>query len=453
MRHRFTGVRRLLAAVAAGGLALTLAPGLTHAGDPLRLAAKNCATLRGMQMVEANIKSGMTAAQTRSDLLKVYADRPDFVALNEIAGRTDAVLAPAGYQLFRTPGRYTGSNAVVWRTDRWSAIAQGTIYVSAVPGKTASQTTELGLRYANWATLRSVDGCQTISVVAYHVAPRTAPIGDLLLPSVYKIGGLANQLAADGPVLLAGDLNRHVGDRSYPRAALSAFQLASTWDLAGKVLPTHDPRDATIDYIFVRNAAQFAVTRQLTRELFSDHDAVVTNLAINNRIAVARTAPTFVRGHVVNLPYSTSGVSRRAVLSRIIRAIGLAPKGAIVQVATDRLGDPVVLNALRNAYRRGVSVQLVTTNTRLSPQENALRSLLGTVRRGGSWAIQRPKRAAAGLPPTVVMVNHTANVSMLGVQVDQPLDYRMASSPARGQFTLEKPDFLALRTKFARQIG
>ncbi|NHA00210.1 hypothetical protein G5V59_08935 [Nocardioides sp. W3-2-3] len=89
----------------------------------------------------------------------------------------------------------------------------------------------------------------------------------------------------------------------------------------------------------------------------------------------------------------------------------------------------------------------------MSPQENALRSLLGTVRRGGSWAIQRPKRAAAGLPPTVVMVNHTANVSMLGVQVDQPLDYRMASSPARGQFTLEKPDFLALRTKFARQIG
>lgn len=451
MRHRLTGLRRLLATLATGGLALTLAPGLAPSGDPIALVAKTCTATRGFQMVEANIKSGMTAAQTRSDLLKVYADRPDFVALNEIAGRSDAVLAPVGYQLFRTPGRYTGSNAVVWRTDRWTAIAQGTIYVTAVPGKTASQTTELGLRYANWATLRSVDGCQTLSVVAYHVAPRTAPIGDLLMPSVYKLGGLATQLAADGPVLMAGDLNRHVGDRTYPRAALAAYQLKSTWDLAGKALPTHDPRNATIDYIFVRNAAQFAVTRQLTRELYSDHDAVVTNLALNPRVVVARTAPTFVRGHVVNLPTSTNALSRRAVLSRIIRAVGLAPKGAIVQVATDRLGDPIVLNALRNAYRRGVTVQLVTTNTKLSPQENALRSLLGTVRKGGSWAIQRPKRAT-GLPPTTVMINHTANVAMLGIQVDRALDYRMASAPARGQFTLEKPDFLALRSKFARQI-
>ena len=120
---RFTGIRRLLAAAAVGTLALALAPGAGAGagGDAVRAAAASCTANRSVQMVEANIKSGMTAAQTRADLAKAYADKPDFVALNEVAGRSDGVLAPAGYALFRTPGRYTGSNVVTWRTDRWIA--------------------------------------------------------------------------------------------------------------------------------------------------------------------------------------------------------------------------------------------------------------------------------------------------------------------------------------------
>lgn len=451
MRQRFSGVRRLATALAAGGLALAVVPGLTVGGDPVQLAAKaTCTTTRSFQMVEANVKSGMTQAQTKADLAKVFADKPDFVALNEVAGRSDAMLAPTGYAIWRTPGRYTGANPVVWRTDRWNAMAQGTMYVSNVGGKLSTQTTELGIRYANWVTLKSADGCQTLSVVSYHVAPKTEPIGDLLIPSVDKLGGLANQLAADGPVLLAGDLNQHYRGRLYPRTQLTSYQMTPTWDMTGTMLPTHSK--ATIDYIFVRNAAQFAVTRQVTRDLYSDHNAVVANLTLNPRITVARTAPTFVRGHVVNIPTSTSAVSRRAVISRVIRAVGLAPAGATVQVATQRLGDPVVLNALRNAYKRGVIVQLVTTNTHLSTQEKALMSLLGTSKARSSWAIQRPWRETAELPQTAVMVNRTADVQLLAVQVDQPLDYRMALRLSRGQFTLEKEDFLALRAGFSRQI-
>lgn len=448
---RFTGIRRLLAAAAVGTLALTLAPGAGAGGDAVRAAAASCTANRSVQMVEANIKSGMTAAQTRADLAKAYADKPDFVALNEVAGRSDGVLAPAGYALFRTPGRYTGSNVVTWRTDRWIATAQGTIYVTNVPGKTARQTTELGLRYASWATLRSKDGCQTLSVVSYHVAPNTEPIGDLIAASVKKLGGLATQLAADGPVLMAGDLNRHIGARTYPRAALTSYGLKPTWDLTGKVLATHDSGGATIDYIFVRNAAQFTVTRQVTRELYSDHDAVVANLTINPRIAVARTPQTFVRGHVVNLPTSSASAGRRAVVDRLTRAVNLAPKGAIVQIATDRFNDGTFLTALRNAHRRGVIIQLVTTSPELTVSEQRLQSLLGSRRGGGSWAIQRPKRAT-GLPPTAVMINRTADVELFGLQVDRTLDSRMSLHLARGQFTLEKADFTRLRNGFVAQI-
>ncbi|NHA00212.1 hypothetical protein G5V59_08945 [Nocardioides sp. W3-2-3] len=246
MRHRFTGVRRLLAAVAAGGLALTLAPGLTHAGDPLRLAAKNCATLRGMQMVEANIKSGMTAAQTRSDLLKVYADRPDFVALNEIAGRTDAVLAPVGYQPLPHPGplhriqrrrvahrpleRHRPGDDLRQRRPRQDRQPDHRVSACATPtGRPCARST--AARRSPWWPTTWRRGPRRSATCCSRRSTRSA--------------ARPTRLAADGPVLLAGDLNRHVGDRSYPRAALSAFQ--AEVDLGPGRQGAADPRPARRD--------------------------------------------------------------------------------------------------------------------------------------------------------------------------------------------------------------
>lgn len=444
MRQRFSGVRRLATALAAGALALAVTPGLVPGSDGVRLAAKDtCTTNRAFQMVEANIKSGMTQAQTRSDLAKVFADRPDFVALNEVAGRPDAMLAPGGYAIWRTPGRYTGANPVVWRTDRWNAIARGTMYVSNVGGKLSTQSTELGIRYANWVSLRSVDGCQTISVVSYHVAPKTEPIGDLLLPSVAKLGGLAAQLAADGPVLLAGDLNQHYRGRLYPRSLLTSYQMTPTWDMTGTMLPTHG--NATIDYVFVRNAAQFAVTRQITRDLYSDHHAVVANMTLNPRITVARPAPTFVRGHVVNVPDSPLSAGRRAVSNRLLRAVQLTPNGATILMGTGRLDDPALRTALVAAHRRGVNVRLVSWSATASVQEQALMKELGQSRGRRSFAIRRGYSAAAALPPTAALFTSSAGVPLVGVQVDTTADAYMIARTARGQFTVERSDFVRLR--------
>ncbi|WP_082605805.1 endonuclease/exonuclease/phosphatase family protein [Nocardioides sp. Root190] len=446
-------LRRLVSGIALAGLVLAVAPALEVGEGEVHLAAAaTCPTTRPVQMVEANIKSGMTKSQTAADLAKVFLDRPDFVAFNEVAARADSVLAPKGYAIWRTPGRYTGANPVVWRTDRWNAVAQGTMYVSNQPGKTATQTTELGLRYANWVTLRSVDGCQRISVVSYHVAPKTTLTANLLLPSVKRLGALATSLAADGPVLLAGDLNRHYRSKEYPRSTLAAYGMTPTWDMTGTMLPTGDHQGATIDFIFVRNAAQFSVTKQVTRELNSDHDAVVANLRFDTRVAVPRTAVSFVRGHVVNLPVSRLSEGRRAVMGRIIKAVQLAPKGSTMLIGTARLADETLLKALVDAHRRGVNVRVVSWSAKRSFPEKALMQAIGMNTANRSWAIRRPYSKAGALPPSALVFSTSAGVKLLAIQVDQPLDYRMVERPGRGQVTLEEADFVRLRTGISRQI-
>ncbi|HWJ67493.1 MAG TPA: endonuclease/exonuclease/phosphatase family protein [Nocardioides sp.] len=452
-RSRFRRARRLLVGLAAMAMALVVAPVPGTAPTALNLAARDtCEPSRPMQMVEANIKAGMTRAQTRADLAKVYADSPDFVAFNEVAGRPDSMLAPSGYEIWRTPGRYTGANPVVWRTDRWNVIARGTIYLTIVGGKTATQSTELGIRYANWATLRSVDGCQTLSIVAYHVAPKSSLTGDLLLPSVHKLGGLARSLAADGPVLLAGDLNRHVRSREYPRSLLSSYGLTATWDMTGTIIPTGDHRGATIDYVFVHTAAQFRVTRQITRELYSDHDAVVANLALDRRVVVPRPGTTFIRGHVVNVPESPLSAGRRAVSNRLLKAVQLAPAGSTMLMATARLDDPALRKSLVSAHRRGVNVRIVSWSSRASTQELALMEELGQARWRRSFVVRRAYSTEGALPPAAVLFTSSAGVRLLGIQADQPLDAHMIARTTRGQFTVERADWVRLRDRIRLQF-
>lgn len=456
---RLRRLRRLVLVLAPtglvlSGLVLAVAPALSvgGGGGAQLAAATTCPSSRAVQMVEANIKSGMTKSQTQADLNKVFLDRPDFVAFNEVAGRADSILAPSGYGIWRTPGRYTGANPVVWRKDRWNVVAQGTKYLSIQGGKTATQSAELGIRYANWASLRSADGCQKISIVAYHVAPKTTLTANLLLPSVHNLGALAQSLAADGPVLLAGDLNRHYKSREYPRSTLTSYGLTPTWDMTGTMLPTGDHQGATIDYIFVRNASQFRVVKQFTRELFSDHDAIVANLTVHPKALVPRTSHTFVRGHVVNVPASRLSEGRRAVMGRIIKAVQLAPAGSTMLIGTARLGDEALFAALVGAHQRGVNVRLVSWSAKRSMLERDLTKVLGYSTAGKSWVIRKPYSTTAALPPTAMVFSTTAGIKLLGIQVDQPLDYRMVDRPARGQFTVEEADFVRLRTGIGRQI-
>lgn len=151
-----------------------------------------------IRMVQANIRSGMSAAKTTTDLNTVYATQPDFITMNEVAWRPDTTLVRPGYAIQRTPGQYTGANPVLWNTARWTALAQGTYQISNVRGKTKEQNVEWGIRYANWATLQSASG-QVVSVISTHFAPKGPYTMNLTAPSIRKLGSLAATLNARGP--------------------------------------------------------------------------------------------------------------------------------------------------------------------------------------------------------------------------------------------------------------
>lgn len=448
-------LRRVLALAVSLGATLVVLPSLSSSPAMVNVAAReDCPVARTMRMVEANVKSGMTEAKTKADLDKVYAVKPDFIAYNEVPYRSDAMLARAGHEIWRSPGRYIGANAVVWRTDRWSPIARGTIYVSNVPGKVAGQTSEWGIRYANWATLRSVDGCQTVSVVSYHVAPKNSITDGLLVPSVKRLGALTKFLATKGPVLLAGDLNSHYNGREYPRDALTAGGMTPTYDMTGKRLQTHDG-GATIDYVFVNRAEQFTVTKQVTHELYSDHDLLIVDLRLDRTVSVTPVPTSFMRGHVVNVPDSQLTVGREAVLAQLNQAIKRTDPGQTLRYVTGKLTVARLRSSLAEAYRRGVIVKFVTTNASPNRHEVALMNLMGTSRSKKSYALARPASTATslGFAPTALLSSASAGKRYVRIDVDKVSDpVMMARQTARAAIYTQPGEYDALRHRFGTLV-
>ncbi|MDN5743555.1 MAG: hypothetical protein L0H31_00370 [Nocardioidaceae bacterium] len=415
-------------------------------------ARASCSSTTTMRMVEANIRAGMSAADTKADINKVYSKKPDFVAFNEIHNRADKDLVRSGYEVWRSPGRYIGANAVTWRTDRWEPQARGTIYVSNVPGRVGKQVAEWGIRYANWVTLRSRDGCHTQSVVSYHVAPINRITKHLGPPSVARLGELNRYLSNAGPVIMAGDLIRHYKASNYPRAELKAAGLTPTYDLTGRFLPTGNHHKATIDYIFVSNPDQVKVTTQTAQGMRSDHNLVLADLKVNSRIKVPSTPLTAVRGHVLNVPNSHIVRARLQTIRRLSETARHTPKGETIRLSTSEFYDARQRAALVAAYKRGVHVQVVTGNATLNAQEQKLAKVLGTRLGSDSYIVTRPGRAKAlGLPPTMMLSTYSSKRKYVRVDADQPSVPRlMSENTVTAQIFTETADYRVRRNQFRK---
>ena len=149
-----SGRRSAAAGDGPGGLTLAVsapatARGTLTAGEgqrsPLPPAAPGV-----VRITQANLLSGQPALDFQADAATVLSNQPDFITYNEVPYRHDIFLAPPGYAMWRTPGEYTGATPVAWRTDRWTAINQGTTTVSYKGGRLPGQKVEWGIRYANW---------------------------------------------------------------------------------------------------------------------------------------------------------------------------------------------------------------------------------------------------------------------------------------------------------------
>lgn len=380
--HRQRFPRRCLRTSATAALAAavtTLAGPLTALpvdAAPAAASAEAEAATSDVTMVHANIKSSLSVERFQADVREVLAEQPDFVSYNEVPLRVDTVLAPSGYDIYRSKkNRYTAATPVVWRTDRWSKVDAGTYRVSNYREIPPGRNIRLGLRFANWVTLRSNDGRQ-LSVVAAHVAPLDKNMPDLLRPSVRRIGGLVETLAAKGPVLVGGDFNVHYKSGRYPRDLLTDAGMVPTYDTLDGYFPTGDHQGATIDYVFNRGEDKLGAEQHRAFEMHSDHDAVVAGLGW------LVDTPTETQ-RMYSDPTGDSDAKRRAV-EAIAKALGTLESGQSVDVVGTSLALRVVFRRMRSAMKRGVEVDYLTRSAEPTRRERGLARVAAEVGGGSS---------------------------------------------------------------------
>jgi endonuclease/exonuclease/phosphatase family metal-dependent hydrolase len=422
-RRLAAGVTVLATALLGSALALS-APASAREDTSSRVTAPPlpAAAPGVVRITQANLLSGQPALDFQADAATVLANQPDFITYNEVPWRHDIFLAPPGYALWRTPGEYTGATPVAWRTDRWTAINQGTTTVSYKEGKLPGQKVQWGIRFANWVVLQGIDG-HVVSVISAHLAPETEITMGLQEVGLNNLGVLANQLASYGPVLMAGDMNFHYGPLQYPRDLLATYGFTSTYDILGSHFPTGDHRGATIDYVFLKTASQFTVHAQYNQELNSDHDAVTADLSFAD--APVPVPVSFTPGKFTNAPDGTRA-ARRAVLDLMVKAVDNTPTGAAIHLTTAKLGDKPLYRALRAAIDRKVHVQVVTRRNHPNQQELNLMNVLGDKVWKKSWAVGcddecRAIESRGNLPQTRLLVSQSGITSALRIDADAPM--------------------------------
>ncbi|MBZ5737299.1 endonuclease/exonuclease/phosphatase family protein [Nocardioides mangrovi] len=353
-------------------------------------------------MVQANIYTGLTVERFQKDVATVLGLQPDFVTYNEVPFRSDAVMAPTGYSIYRDmTDRFTAATPVAWRTDRWTALDEGSFMISNWRGKPPGKQVELGRRWANWVTLQGVDG-RVVSVVSAHIAPLTKGMPDLLDRSMKRLGMLVSRLAPSGPVLVGGDFNVHYTSGRYPRDIVAADGLVPTYDSLGAYFPTGDHHGNTIDYIFGSQPEVLAPVLQYPVELRSDHDAVVAGLTW----ATDPPTDTTVFG---NQP-GGDATAQRAVLTELSGAIRAAEPGSTVRFATPQFALGGLLKASKKAVARGVHVRVTTANNHPTVQQQRLARALANSGDPDSWLHACPascvkKWRAANVPHSLLMVS------------------------------------------------
>jgi endonuclease/exonuclease/phosphatase (EEP) superfamily protein YafD len=434
----------LVVLLAAQALVLASVQGGTAQGATAQAAVESASDIT---FVTANLRSPQTATGFQQDAAEVFAQDPDLISYNEVAFRKDMFLAPDGYALWRTPGHYTGHNPVAWRTDTWHAVDQGTWQISNYTKRPPGKQTLLGLRYANWVSLESVDG-RRLSLVAVHVAPPfkddQGKVVDLLRPSVRRLSTLVEQLNSFGPVLAGGDFNVNYRSGRYPRDLLTEARLKPTYDLLGGYFPTGDHHGGTIDYVFLRPKGQLQVDWHRPVELNSDHDAVVAGLSWTTDPPQSEVT-TVVRSR----PDGTEE-ERLAVATALREHLASTAAGDTVRVATRGLNLALADRALRNAEARGVRVQFTSLSARLTWRERGLRQALDA---NGSWLrrCQADCRTAwmQDKPPSLLLVTGANGDEKVRIDVSRRLRRAVVTRRTTARITTSRSAMTEARAAFA----
>jgi len=178
-------------------------------------------------------------------------------------------------------------------------------------------------------------------------------------------------------VFAGGDLNvNYLADRrrQVPGLPTSALGSVVSFDM-----PLEGSRGPTslLDYgMSLKNGGGLVLDHsQIVHGFNSDHDAVQLTYTPIDLLA---------EGPLVNAPHGTE-LQRRVVLDRMARAVMDAEPGDLVRLASQRLADPALRNALVAAYAEGVNVQVVLDGSTTTAAERTLETLLGADLAAPSW--------------------------------------------------------------------
>lgn len=404
----------------------TATPTSSPSTAPLHPAPPSNAT--GFRVVETNLDSPQPVSAFQQDMHGVLNQHPDFAILNEVAYRADGVMAPPGYSIWRTPGKYTGETAVVWNSTEWTETASGTAMISDKPGIPPGKRVELGMRYANWVTLTNGAG-RLVSVVSTHYVPPVKGWPNLAPVETQRLGRLVDMLSQRGPVIAGGDLNAGYHSPQFPRRAMAAHHLVPTYQSLGTPPGgTGDHYGYTIDYTLMRqNGDVISPHNQYTLAQNSDHKAVTTDFHWDQPPwgSGGATAPAFTAGTVRNRPSGTTAARSRAI-DAIVRGLQAAGAGSGVHLITSQLTNGAVGDALIAAYHRGVHVQVVVRNGRMTAVERKVRQVLGNDTAGRGWFRRCGTPSCVSgqrmMPPTALLVSQAGRTPSLKMRSDRPLD-------------------------------
>ncbi|NHC24661.1 hypothetical protein G6553_15965, partial [Nocardioides sp. IC4_145] len=264
-----------------------------------------------------------------------------------------------------------GTIPIIWDRSRFRLIEGRTITVHpAEKGVTPA-------RHINSVRLREIATGEVYGLVNAHTiarASKDARLSDMRrIPRLRKHlqlmrGEIERLFGTTEHVFAGGDLNvNYLADRNRRNAGLPTSALG---DLVRFDMPLVGSRGtkSLLDYTMsVRDAGGLLPTdRRVVRGFNSDHDAVVVTYQPQQLLA---------DGPVFNDP-TADPADRTVVRDRQVRAVRNAEPGDTVRLATARLADPVLEEALLAAAAEGVGVRVVAGAT--SPALTRLQAALGT---------------------------------------------------------------------------
>lgn len=264
-----------------------------------------------------------------------------------------------------------GTIPIIWDRSRFRLIEGRTIKVHpAEKGVTPA-------RHINSVRLREIATGEVYGLVNAHTiarASKDARLSDMRrIPRLRKHlqlmrGEIERLFGTTEHVFAGGDLNvNYLADRNRRNAGLPTSALG---DLVRFDMPLVGSRGtkSLLDYTMsVRDAGGLVPTdRRVVRGFNSDHDAVVVTYQPQQLLA---------DGPVFNDP-TADPAGRTAVRDRQVRAVRNAEPGDTIRLATARLADPVLEEALLAAAAEGVGVRVVAGAA--SPALTRLQAALGT---------------------------------------------------------------------------